>query len=270
MTEWLQFGRRLFSTEDADPMYYALARAELPIDQKERFMVGWVTYYQPGIAATASEKNDKAFWGYLRSVYAAAPRASERRHFRGQAGEKALREWQRHFPYPEEMVRYMRGETYFHVKETAKDVPQIGPYFVWKFADVQERVFRIPCDFTGAEKFSPKVPQEGAKLISQTATTKQVYDLIIRHMSDMKSPPWYDRPINMQEAETVCCVFHQYVGGGYTWMSRTAKAAKRLLAYPCDTSDALLEALMNDRGIGIPAVNKTAIRQWVDRVLGTE
>lgn len=242
LDNWQIFAEKLFRLEDADPMYYALERVDFPLDYKYRFMVGWITYYHPGIAASAARYTGERFWSELVSHYATAKRASERRHFRGEAGMKALKAWSILWPEPERMIPSLFGSTYFEVRSKARVVPQIGDYFVWKLADVQERVFHVPCDFTGAEKWSPKVPQEGAKLIS-TAPIEQVYAMIVEQMQPRMSPPAYDRPINMQEAETVCCVYHQYRGGGYTYGSRTAKAHRRLSAYESQANEAMLDAL---------------------------
>lgn len=263
--DWKKFAVQLFATEDADPGYVALAHARLPEDQKKRFMAAWVTYYHPGIAAQASEYHGDTFWKFLLGNYEKAPRASERRHFRGRAGQVALDAWRRQFKHPEEMVDYMRGDTYFDVREHSHSVPQIGPYFVWKFADVQERVFRDPCDFTGAAKYSPKVPQDGAKLISKIATVEQVYARIVTELNVKlhKAPPWHDRSFTIQEAETVCCVYHQYIGGGYWPMSRTAKMILRLAAYPCSTSSELIHALR-------PMYSIPGAKRWAEWVMSAE
>ena len=94
---WTKFGKLLFKLEDADPGYLLLARANINEDQKKRFMTAWCAFYNPGIAAAASEYTGRKFYDYLRSVYPTAKRASERRHFRGQAGLKALDSWQAQF-----------------------------------------------------------------------------------------------------------------------------------------------------------------------------
>lgn len=267
---WQSFAKKLFRTEEADPGYMMLARADLPTSQKMRFMVAWCTYYNPGIAAHASERKSSAsFWSYLYSMYPVAQRASERRHFRGAVGMKAIQAWEQRFKDPERMVEWIFGPTYFDVRSNAKSVPQIGTYFVWKFADVQERVFRLPCDFTGASQYSPKVPQEGAKLIDYSTTA--AYDKIIRYFgrNGMLAPPHYDRPMNMQEAETVCCIFHQYVGGSYWQGSRTAKAITRLLNSPCRTSEHMARVLA--AGPGAPRVDANStieeMKAWASKTL---
>lgn len=266
MEPWVDFSRKLFESEDSDPGYMLLARVDVPEAQRKRLMTAWVSFYNLGIAARASEYKGKAFWAYLSYIYPTAKRATERRHFRGSAGLRALDQWSKAYPAPERMVDALTGRTYFDVRRAAKNVAQIGGYFVWKFADVQERVFRIPCDFTGAEKYSPELPKQGAKLIGDSIlpgySIERTYATIVNSMNvaGMKSPPWYDRPMNMQEAETVCCVYKQWKNGSWCDRSRTAKATKRLLAEPCNTSDAMLAVFH-------PTYTKKEMAEWAETVL---
>jgi hypothetical protein len=262
---WQKFAKIMFKLEDADPGYMLLARANIKDDQKKRFMTAWCAFYNPGIAAAASEYHGRYFWDYLRSEYPTAKRASERRHFRGNAGLKAMDSWQTMFPKPEAMVDHMTGSDYFVVAKKAKTVALIGDYFVWKFADVQERVFRLPCAFPDeAAAKSPKVPQQGALLIAPEATVLHTYNRIARYLNDagMKSPPWYDRPMNMQEAETVCCVYKQYRNGKWCPYSRTAKATRSLLAKPSKTAEEMLSSLHAFTNVG-----RKEMDQWQQEVL---
>ena len=262
---WQRFAKTLFKMEDADPGYMMLARANIPTEQKQRFMTGWVTFYNPGIAAAASEKEGAAFWQYLLDNYKTAKRASERRHFRGAQGMTALNGWRRQFKDPALMTTWMQGKDYFEVARQGKAVARVGAYFVWKYADVQERVFRIPCHFPPeAAKYSPKVPQQGAKLIDPKATVLETYDMIADYLNGLgyKSPPWYDRPLNMQEAETVCCVFKQYKHGKWAPGTRTAKATNSLLATPSDTAEIMLKALHSHSG-----VSRHKMLQWATDTL---
>ena len=258
---WMKFDKLLFKLEDADPGYILLARANINEDQKKRFMTAWCAFYNPGIAAAASEYTGRKFYDYLRSVYPTAKRASERRHFRGQAGLKALDSWQAQFNnMPEKMVDYMRGDDYFEVARKGKNVALIGEYFYWKFADVQERVFRQPCAFPDAAAAkSPKVPQQGALLIDPEATVLQTYTRIARYLNDnsYKSPPWYDRRMNMQEAETVCCVYKQYRNGKWAPHTRTAKATNSLLGTPSETAEEMLASLHS-----MTNVDRKDMKEW--------
>lgn len=266
MMTWKEFAVKIFDIEDADPGYMMLGRAPIPLEQKQRFMVAWCAYYNPGIAAAASEHTGKAFWQYLERVYVGAKRASERRHFRGDAGRNALKAWQVMFPRPESMITYMQGKSYLAVRDRAKKVVQIGDYFVWKFADVQERVFRVPCYFEPkAAGLSPKVPQQGAKLINPDQTVAYTYEQIADYMNQrgMRSPPWNDRPMNMQEAETVCCVYKQYRNGKWAPFTRTAKATRSLLAMPSETADIMLDTLHSS----VTHVRRKEMNAWQAKIL---
>jgi len=262
---WQDFGKLVFEIEDADPGYMLLERAPISTDQKQRFLAAWVTFYNPGIAAKACQYSGSNFWTYLQQQYPTAKRASERRHFRGAAGRKALGRWQLMFPAPERMSQSMFGKDYFEVRAKAKSVPQIGDYFIWKLADVQERVFRLPCHFPReAAKFSPKVPQQGARMIEPYMEIADTYDLISKHLNKVldKAPPRYDRPYNMQEAETVCCVYKQYRHHKWVPYSRTAKATRSLLATPSSVGDIMLEALHQKTGI-----QRKDMDQWQQNIL---
>lgn len=164
--DWRKFAKNLFALEEADPGYMLLARAELSEAQKLRYILAWCTFYNPGLAAKASDYQGAKFYDYLRSMYPTAQRASERRHFRGQAGLKALAQWQELYPKPEKMIEACFGPTYLHVRKNMQPMAQMGDYFYWKLADIQDTVFHEPVDFTGCEKYMPKVPQQGAEIIA--------------------------------------------------------------------------------------------------------
>jgi hypothetical protein len=238
--DWRGFARELFRLEDADPGYCLLKRAEMPYTQKLRYVLAWCTFYNPGIAAIASQYQRAKFYDYLRSQYPTAKRASERRHFRGQAGLKALAQWQALYPRPEDMITACYAPTYRGVRENMKHMAQMGDYFYWKLADVWDTVFDYPVDFTGCEKYMPKVPQQGAAIIDgieykqATVVLEEKYllgimDVVTRYVAKL---PYYvkGRTLALQEAETVCCVFKQHVVGDYRLGYRTAKAEARLLA----------------------------------------
>lgn len=250
---WQVFAENLFRTEDADPVYYAMARSGLDKDTLARFFVGWCTYYHPGVAADAAQHSGTRFWDTLQGWYETAPRATERRHFRGQAGLKALAAWQQKFPNPEDMVYAHFAPTYFECRRKLETLEQFGDYFYWKFADVQERVFQVPCSFQGAASYSPKVPREGARLIHATAPIEAIYEKIVEQLRPRLAPPWYDRPIGIQEAETVCCVYHQMVGGGYEYYGhRTDKAFKRLTAALNPQRSPVAAALLDGLTLSLP------------------
>lgn len=234
--DWRKFANLMFKLEDADPGYMLLARARLTYPQKLRYVLAWCAFYNPGIAAIASDYQGAAFYEFLRKVYPTAKRASERRHFRGKAGLSALAQWQGLYPKPEAMVEACFGSSYLQVRQNMKHMAQMGDYFYWKLADIQDTVFEGPVDFTGCERYMPKVPKQGAEIIAELEGSRidsqlgltLTMSLITQHISKIKHPFTPHRPLKLQEAETVCCVFKQHYVGDYKFGFRSAKAWRRL------------------------------------------
>jgi len=266
-TDWRGFAKAMFAAEDADPGYVLLKRATMPHGQKLRYVLAWCTYYNPGIAAVACQYTGDKFYRYLASVYGTAQRASERRHFRGQAGLIALRDWQMTYPHPEDMVEACYGMTYMRVRNNMKSMTQMGDYFYWKLADVWDTVFGDPVDFTGCEKYMPKVPKQGAEIIygieqpivvGHSGKEEQwlvpVMAEITDYVRDLPYPLKGGRKLALQEAETVCCVYKQHVNGKYFLGWRSAKAYKRLMSVQDQAPDVVgrLLAGLYEGGIWTP------------------
>ena len=241
--DWRKFATTMFKLEDADPGYVLLKRAKVPRMQKLRFVLAWCAFYNVGVAAVASTYQGAEFYQYLRHVYPTAKRNSERRHFRGQAGLKALHQWQTAYPVPEEMVESCYSSTYMGVRKNMLGMAQMGDYFYWKLADVWDTVFDQPVDFTGCEKYMPKVPKQGAEMI-MAMDRKDYYHALVsgeelewvmrrvtNHIRPLRYGLKHPRKLELQEAETVCCVFKQHVVGDYKFGFRSAKAFKRLNAH---------------------------------------
>jgi hypothetical protein len=250
--DWRKFAEVMFKLEDADPGYMLLARADLPYATKLRYVLAWCTFYNPGLAAVACQYQGAKFYEYLHSVYPTAKRASERRHFRGKAGLKALADWQKWYPKPEAMIEACYGDHYLKVRNQMKGMTQMGDYFYWKLADIWDTVFGKPVDFTGCEKYMPKVPKQGAEIIfgleSQVgaciAQLSDVTDEITACIQRIPYPIKAGRKLALQEAETVCCVFKQHVVGDYQYGFRSAKAWKRLQGVEGKPAAALREGLL--------------------------
>jgi hypothetical protein len=263
--DWRKFARAMFMLEDADPGYMLLKRAKLPYATKLRYVLAWCTFYNPGIAAVACQYQGEDFYQFLRNVYPDAKRASERRHFRGRAGLLALNQWQREYPKPEEMIEECYAPTYLGVRQNMKPMAQMGDYFYWKLADIWDTVFDNPVDFTGCERYMPKVPKQGADIIygmeqsivvghafSQEQWLVPVMAEITQHVEKIDYPVKGGRKLALQEAETVCCVFKQHVHGDYRLGFRSAKAYRRLIGVTTKPAAALLEGLYAG-GIWTPA-----------------
>lgn len=246
--DWRKFANQMFKLEDADPGYMLLRRADLPLAQKLRYVLAWCTFYNPGLAARASDFQGAKFYEFLRYVYPHAKRASERRHFRGQAGLKALAQWQSMYPKPEAMIEACFASSYLQVRKNMFHMAQMGDYFYWKLADIQDTVMGKPVDFTGCEKYMPKVPKQGADMIGDMEnlfTLEVIMGVVTAHVSNLAYPVKEGRKLALQEAETVCCVFKQHVVGDYKFGFRSAKAYNRLKGMVAETTTAqkLLDGL---------------------------
>lgn len=246
--DWRKFANQMFKLEDADPGYMLLRRADLPLAQKLRYVLAWCTFYNPGLAARASDFQGAKFYEFLRYVYPHAKRASERRHFRGQSGLKALAQWQSLYPKPEAMIEACFASSYLQVRKNMSHMAQMGDYFYWKLADIQDTVMGKPVDFTGCEKYMPKVPKQGADMIGDMEnlfTLEIIMGVVTAHVSKLAYPVKEGRKLALQEAETVCCVFKQHVVGDYKFGFRSAKAYNRLKGMVAETPTAqkLLDGL---------------------------
>lgn len=262
LDSWQSFTKKIYGSWDADPGYYAIQHTSMDPDQRLRLAVAWCSYYNLGIAADASELSGKRFWDYLINIYPTAKRATERRHFRGSAGMIALEQWRARWPQPENMARFMSedAETYFDIRKRGQQVAQYGDYFYWKWCDLTEVLGFGSLDMTRSEKYSPKLPQQGALLINsmqpggmfrEADTDHQVVKIVYAEIAKWgranKIPPRTTtaRPFGIQEAETVCCVYKQMASGSYRYGTRTAKAVRRLRAANSDTAGRMAATLLS-------------------------
>lgn len=266
LDHWQTFTQRIYQEWDADPGYYAIQHTPLHREQRLRMAVAWCAYYNLGIAADASEKSGKRFWQYLIDIYPTAKRATERRHFRGGQGMRALEQWRSNWPRPEALADFMGdGTTYFDVRKAGQKVMQYGDYFYWKWSDLHEVLGYGPIDMTGSEKHSPLLPQKGAHLLAEmhvgvapwtagldpanptAKTVEATYAEIVRFGQRKSVPPRTTtmRKFGIQEAETVCCVYKQMASGSYIYGTRTAKAVRRLRAAESHTSEMMADVLLD-------------------------
>ncbi len=255
-TDWKVFARKLFDTEDSDPGYMALARCGLPTDQVKRLIVGWLTFYDLGFAASISHLKGPSFYRAIAEAYPTAKRNSERRHFRGAAGIKAVMAWQAMFPVPEMMVDKLLAcePNYLSIRKEMRPIPQMGDYFMWKMCDLYDLLTGINVSVEGQEHHAPKVPQEGASLIAEKMgypehnierpSVAKVFKTIVKAMGQRTAPPLHNRPFGPREAETVCCIYHKLHSGKYILGMRTAKARARLMHFESAANEALLDGLM--------------------------
>ena len=142
------FADQMIQTEDLDPVYCMLARADLPPDQLDRWLFAFLCFYHVGAASWLSEHADERYWVHMRvaaeNVTPAPtggrwPRASERRHFRGLKCVNAIEHFSR-APAPKWIHWLSANTTLKGVMETAAGWPMFGPWAGFKAADLLEVV----------------------------------------------------------------------------------------------------------------------------------
>lgn len=247
------FGRILISSEDLDPVYVALSRMEIDDVTLRRWLLAYWCCYDAGVACYVAEAPDPDpthFWVRMRAMAEntlPAPiggrwrRAPERRHWRGQNATRSLESLRnRYYLNPENMAGYcahggIPGQAVIATQTTceavmtrAREHVAFGPWIAFKVADMAERVMGVSVSFDRAEVFLFDAPREGAllawnKMRGDSAPRLDLKDEQIKWMvehltetfADLVAPPKHDRPIGLQEVETVLCKWKSHVQGHY-------------------------------------------------------
>jgi hypothetical protein len=69
------------------------------------------------------------------------------------------------------------------------------------------------------------------------------YDRLIKELGDLRAPPRYERPINIQEVETILCKWKSHLSGHYELGKDIIEVRHGLLRYAkCKLSQHLLAA----------------------------
>ena len=229
------FGKKLITSEDLDPVYVMLYKAEMETKLLQRWLVAYWCFYDCGTASRIAESNN--FWKACQQAYDEKwPRGSERRHFRGQQCLDSLADLQR-YGSPEQIVTALTGFTEFHgLSNAIMAFRGFGPWITWKIADMIERVLRHPVDFSEASLMMYTEPVAGASLIYgrpggtlSEAEMSQVVNKMEIEFAGMMAPPSYDRLLNIQEIETVLCKYKSHAKGHYHVGHDCEQIAKSLI-----------------------------------------
>lgn len=269
-----QFGRHLITTGDLDPIYNglvgAVAAGAYTQPQLFRWLIAYWCYYHAGVASYMSEFEGQEFWS--RMMVAAEneqespaggrwPRGHERRHFRALNATKSIfhliKTWG---AFPEDMVQYIaapetEGQTgplpFKVVSKRVQEHVGFGPWIGFKVADMVDRVMGVPVDFDQAAVFMFKDPEraammlfeereghkypDGAKL-KREVILGNVTDYLTKTFSDLKAPPLGDRPINIQEVETVLCKWKSHMNGHYPLWNDIHEIHEGLNGWDCQAA----------------------------------
>jgi hypothetical protein len=193
-------------TGDSDPVYWAVARARhvWGYGWATRFCVAMLAYYHTGTALQAAEKEGEDFWKFLANVYPKASRGSERRHFRGTAGLKALIAMQHLSLDPDKWFQEF-PQTYKGVVNICETtLKHFGAYFQLKICDYMDRCLTMPIqDWSGLEK---NLPTEPAKALQRMAPDGGFLRLVERcRQAEILASPLFERLVSPAEIETALC-----------------------------------------------------------------
>ena len=184
----------------------------------KRWCLAYWCFYSAATASRVCEADD--FWEAMRRADLEKwPRGAERRHFRGKTSSGAVAFLSAAYPSPESAVDACGGTSFADVSARVRAWPFFGPWIAFKVADMLERVLGVPVDFSDCALGVYKEPAAGASLVASLEGLPDDVEIVTAWLLDRlgfrKAPPRYDRPINIQEAETVLCKFKSHYKGHY-------------------------------------------------------
>jgi hypothetical protein len=244
------FADQLILTEDLDPVYPMLVRAELDPAQLDRWLVAYWAYYHVGVASWLSEFAGDAYWKQMLEAATNQtasplggrwPRSPERRHFRGEKCVTSIQHLSSQTP--SNWISPLRGlKTHEAVIHWIRDWPQFGPWIAFKAADMLEVVCGAPIAFSRDIPLIYKEPRGCLDLLTQEtgASIRSVLDRLIEHVSQHDEPAAGRRKCGIQEAETVLCKYKSYRNGHYQ-VGKDTKEIRHALAGWGATADRLFQ-----------------------------
>lgn len=258
----LQFGRALIDTGDLDPVYIGIYQAKLDEPQLCRLLLAYWCFYHLGAASYLSEFEGRDYWdfmlvaaknsdpdmeprvllGNVGNRHERWPRASERRHFRGDKCVNAVA-WLSHGVSAEFRVRALANEC-----RTERDVataldlwPQFGPWISFKVADMLERCYGAPIAFHEDTGLMYESPRAGLELVD-SRDPEATYRRLLAAFSNKAAPPSRDRPCGPQEVETILCKFKSMSDRHY-WVGKDIQEVRHGLEGWGQTADRVLSGM---------------------------
>jgi hypothetical protein len=252
LTNIYEFGDALIETGDLDPVYISIHGAQLPTSQLERLLLAFLAFYHLGFAAWVSEAEGEDYWKKMETAAINTepsplggrwPRASERRHFRGDKCVKAIRHLAR--KQPEHWVRSLsecRSE--MSVIDRVSSWPMFGKWAGFKAADLCERVYGVPLKFNPDIGLLYEAPRATLDALAQAEgrITKAVYEDLLDYFGKHRAPPGFDRACGPTETETICCKFGSFRSGHY-WIGHDIHEVRLALSGWGETASKLQEAM---------------------------
>lgn len=245
------FATKLLQTEDLDPVYVAIHRVQPSWGMLSRLLLAYWCFYHLGAASYIAENgtSPKKFWALMHDAaandyptpadvpLARWPRASERRHFRGQQAIAAVTELEAASERlrraargndPERLFDWLVGagrqqQTFTEVRDRALSLRGFGPWIAFKVADMVDRLTPIHVDFSDCAFGVYKDPRQGAALALHGDFNAPITDVELAdvfgdwtwRLRKYKAPPTGDRKVGVQEVETIFCKYKSHVKGHY-------------------------------------------------------
>lgn len=234
---WQDFGADLILTYDLDPIYPMVVAADMDDDMRKRWCLAYWCYYHAGVSSSIAERPSKYFYDCMRGcAIDKCPRGMERRYFYGDLAWNTIEKLEEFGP-PERVVEAMTQHSDFGgVNSAVQSFYGFGSWIAWKIADMADRVLQIDLDFSDTNLNMYKDPKQGAAYIltgdKKYPITEDelngVVDAMELEYSGLLAPPFQDRPINIQEVETVLCKYKAHCLGFYPYGNDTIHVAKAL------------------------------------------
>lgn len=246
-----EFGKALIESNDLDPVYcalYTMMSGDI-IDQKQlsRWILAYSCLYHCGAASYLSEFEGEAFFAALMTAARNEepaptgerwPRGHERRHWRGgQAIASCKYLWDRYTIKPELFLEDIAAVghglapgtafTFRDIETRVRALRGFGGWIAFKLADMVDRLALRKVIFNfddvviyhdpviAAKRLVRERNGYGDNVEIKPAAVKRVFEALEEHFSDYAAPPLGDRPIGLQEVESILCKWKSHQNGHY-------------------------------------------------------
>lgn len=214
-----------------------------------RWLLAYWCFYHVGTASWISEGD---LWKRMRTAASSKdyPRCPERRHFRGENARKSV-EYLEGCGLTKLYDPLLRSRTCEEVMQEVRRWVGFGPWISFKVADMLERLNLASIAFGVGSVYLFESPKKGAeRLKSELGSDIREEDLeswavgeILGKLGKVLAPPRFDRPIGVQEAETILCKWKSHMDGRYEVGEDIHQCRKGLLRFlRSRTSQRLLKA----------------------------
>ena len=249
---YYEFGVDLITTYDLDPIYPMVVAADLDDSTLKKWLLAYWCYYDAGVASRIAESKD-FYMAMKQGVAEGWPRGMERRYFYSKQAMNCINGLIE-AGKPEEIVDFMtQYDDFQSLSDAVISFTGFGPWMAWKIGDMAERVLQIDVDFSNSELGIYKDPLQGAAYIkcgdkNYPISLDELHGVCETMEDDFSlylAPPFLDRPINIQEVETVLCKYKAHCFGHYPYGNDTIHIAKALERQEDDLSEHMYDCLLS-------------------------